>query len=134
MDENWGMIQSLPAAWPRWFTIRGNSVVGFFLQMYPAPASPGELTVYYYRQAKTITDTSQNIDTLSGWEDIVYDYGVYKAQRAASTATWKDAYQLYEKNIAEMINKTRTMSDQMNQITSGQQIWPIYAYADPDTW
>lgn len=130
MDENWGMIHSLPAAWPRWYTIRGNPVVNFQFTMYPAPAAAGVATVYYYRQARAATLDTDNVDTLSGWEDIVYDYAVYKAQRAAHLAIWKDALSIYETQLANMINKTRNMTDQMNQVTSGIGNLPVYAYSD----
>ena len=50
MDEIWGILHSLPSAWPQYFTIRGNSVLGFYLMLYPSPGSQGSLTVYYYRQ------------------------------------------------------------------------------------
>ena len=119
MDENWGMIHSLPAAWPRWFTIRGNPVINFQLMMYPAPAAAGVLTIYYYRQAVFATSSTQNIDTLSGWEDIVYEYAVFKGQRSAHLPEWRDAFGLYESKLMQMINQTRNMTDQMNQVTSG---------------
>ena len=137
MDENWGMIHSLPAAWPVWFTIRGNSTVNFMLMMYPAPAAAGVLTVYYYRQANAALaaqSPAQNLDTLSGWEDIVYDYAVFKALRAAHQDNWQEAFQLYEKNLNSLINKTRHMTDQATKVTSGQSVWPVYAYADPTDW
>jgi len=135
MDENWGMIEGLPAAWPRWFTIRGNSVINFQLMMYPAPAAAGALRIFYYRQARVTTSTTANIDTLSGWEDIVYDYAVFKAQRSAHLPEWKDAFGLYEAKLMQMINQTRNFTDQMNQITSGMGNVPVYAYGDlGDGW
>jgi len=134
MDENWGMIEGLPAAWPRWFTIRGNSTYNYMIMMYPAPAAAGVMRIYYYRQAVAATSDSQKIDTQSGWEDIIYDYAVYKAQRMARDPHWQDAYQLYEKNLMQLIEKTRNMTDQMNQISSGMQNLPVYAYTDDGTW
>ena len=128
-DEIWGILHSLPAAWPQYFTIRGNSVVGFFAMLYPAPAAVGQLTVYYYRQAVNASSTG-NLDIQAGWEDIVYDYAVYKAKRADQDPTWTDALQLYQGNLTEMINKTRTMSDQAEAVTTGIPQWPIYAYGD----
>ena len=127
MDEIWGILHSLPAAWPQYFTVRGNSVQGFFIMLYPAPAASGTLTIYYYREAVAATST-QNLDIQSGWEDIVYDYAVYKAKRMAQDPTWQDALQLYQGNLMEMINKTRNMTDQSEQVTTGIPQWPIYAY------
>ena len=134
MDEIWGILHSLPAAWPQYFTIRGNSVLGFYLMMYPSPGAAGTLTVYYYRAAKVVT-ASQNIDVQPGWEDVVYDYAVYKAKRKDRDPTWQDAYQLYNANLQAMIDKSRNMTDLGEQVTSGIPQWPIYAYGDgTDTW
>lgn len=133
MDEVWGILHSLPAAWPQYFTIRGNSVLGFYLMMYPSPGASGTLTVYYYRQAVAAVADTDNIDTMPGWEDIVYDYAVYKAKRKANDPQWQEAMQLYEKNLTTMIQKTRNMTDQGEQITTGIPQWPIYAYGGEGT-
>ena len=133
MDEIWGILHSLPSAWPQYFTIRGNSVLGFYLMLYPSPGSQGSLTVYYYRQAIVVT-SAQNIDVQPGWEDIVFDYAVYKAKRKAEDPTWQEAFQLYNGNLAQMIDKTRNMTDQGEQITSGIPQWPVYAYGESDGW
>jgi hypothetical protein len=135
MDEVWGILHGLPAAYPQYFTIRGNNVQGFFMMLYPAPGATGLLTVYYYRTAVPATNDAMAMDTLPGWVDIVYDYAVYKALRAARDPAWQEAYQLYEKNLAEMVSKTRNMTDQAEQVTTGSAQWPIYAYAElPDWW
>jgi hypothetical protein len=131
MDEIWGILHSLPAAWPQYFTIRGNSVLGFYLMMYPSPGSQGQLTVYYYRQAIVAT-ANQNIDVQPGWEDIVFDYAVYKAKRKANDPSWQEAFQLYNGNLAQMMDKTRNMTDQGEQITTGIPQWPVYAYSESD--
>lgn len=129
MDEIWGILHNLPAAWPQYFTIRGNNY-GYFLMMYPAPGASGSMTVYYYRQAVTVTLDANFIDTLSGWENIVYDYACYKALRASKDPTWQQAYELYEKSLTEMIAKTRNMTDLGDTMTTGIPQWPVYAYGD----
>lgn len=134
MDEIWGVLHSLPAAWPQYITIRGNSVAGFFMMLYPAPAASGTLTCYYYRSAVNAASTGV-LDIQSGWEDICYDYAVYKAKRQSQDPTWQDALQLYQGNLMEMINKTRNKTDQGEQITTGIPQWPIYAYGgDSNIW
>jgi hypothetical protein len=132
MDEIWGILHSLPAAWPQYCTIRGNSVQGFFIMLYPAPAASGTLTIYYYREAVAVA-TTQNLDIQSGWEDIVYDYAVYKAKRMSQDPTWQDALQLYQGNLMQMIDKTRNMTDQGEFITTGIPQWPVYAYGGDNT-
>jgi hypothetical protein len=130
MDEIWGILHSLPAAWPQYFTIRGNSAVGFYLVMYPSPGSDGTLLVSYYRAARNVTVTTQNIDVQPGWEDIVFDYAVYKAKRASQDPTWQEAFQLYNGNLDQLINKSRNMTDLGETVTSGTPQWPVYAYDD----
>lgn len=130
MDEVWGILHSLPQAWPQYFTIRGNQVLGFFLMLYPSPGQSGTLTIYYYRQAIVQSNVSGNIDTQPGWEDIVYDYAIYKALRASKDPTWQEAYQLYEKALANLIEKSRNMTDQGESITTGISNWPTYVYQD----
>lgn len=135
MDEIWGILHSLPAAWPQYFTIRGNSVLGFYLMMYPSPGAAGTLTVYYYRQSVAAVADTDLIDTMPGWEDIIYDYAFYKAKRKAQDPQWQQGLQLYEKNLEMMIQKTRNMTDQGEQITTGTPQWPIYSYSEsPDGW
>lgn len=130
MDEMWGILHSLPAAWPQYFTIRQNQATGYFLMLYPSPGNAGTLTVYYYRQAVAQTNTAGPIDTQSGWEDIIYDYAIFKALRAAKDSTWQDAFQLYEKNLVALIEKSRNMTDQGEAITTGASQWPIYSYSE----
>jgi hypothetical protein len=134
MDEIWGILHSLPQAWPQYFTIRGNDVTGRFLMLYPSPGQSGILTVYYYRQARNVLNTGDNIDTMPGWEDVVYDYAIAKAQRASKDANWQQALQIYEAKLAQMIDKTRNFTDQGEQITSGTPQWPVYAYGGNDGW
>ena len=134
MDEIWGILHSLPSAWPQYFTIRGNSTLGFFLMLYPSPGQTGLLTVYYYRQAVAQAATTGPIDTMPGWEDIVYDYAIYKAFQASHDPRWQQHYGLYKEELTALIDKTRNMTDQGNQITSGIANWPTYTYADNGGW
>jgi hypothetical protein len=69
-----------------------------------------------------------------GWEDIVFDYAVYKAKRKMNDPTWQEAFQLYNGNLAQMIDKTRNMTDLGESVTSGIPQWPVYAYGDYDGW
>ena len=114
--------------------MRGNSVTGYFMMLYPSPGQTGQLTVYYYRQAVPQMNTALPIDTQSGWEDIVYDYAVFKALRASENPTWQQAYQMYNTNLAALIDKSRNMTDQGETITSGIANWPTYTYADNGGW
>ncbi len=130
MDEIWGILHSLPAAWPQYFTIRGNTALGLYLMMYPSPGSTGVLTVYYYRAAVAVSNVADNIDVQPGWEDIVFDYAIYKAKRKSQDPSWQEAFQLYNGNLQQMIDKTRNFTDLGESVTSGTPQWPVYAYND----
>ena len=134
MDEVWGVLHNLPQAWPQYFTIRGNTTNGLFLFLYPAPGATGTLTVYYYRQAKAAVNSSDLLDVQPGWEDIVFDYAVYKALRAAKDPRWQEAFQLYEGKLQQLIDKSRTFTDLGTQVTTGTPQWPVYAYGSGDVW
>jgi hypothetical protein len=135
MDEVWGILHSLPAAWPQYFTIRGNSAMGFFLMMYPSPAAAGTLVVYYYRTAVYAQETTDFIDTQEGWTSIIFDYAVAKAFRKAKRPEWQEAMQIYERNLQNLIDKSRNKTDLGEQVTTGMPSWPIYAYSEgADNW
>ncbi len=134
MDEIWGVLHNLPQAWPQYFTIRGNSVNGLFLFLYPAPGASGTLTVYYYRQARPTTLDTAYIDVQAGWEDLVYEYAVAKAKRKDRDPSWQEAFQMYEGKLQQMIDKTRSFTDLGSTITTGTPQWPVYAYGGGDVW
>jgi hypothetical protein len=135
MDEVWGILHSLPAAWPQYFTIRGNTAMGFYLMMYPSPAASGTLVVYYYRTSVDAVANTDDIDTQAGWEDVIYDYAVMKAWRKAKRPEWQEAMQLYEKNLQNLIDKSRNKTDLGEQVTTGIPSWPVYAYSEgTDVW
>ena len=137
MDEIWGILHALPAAYPQYFTLWQKKTVGevgsYFI-LYPVPAQTGPLTIYYYREAVAATGTTTKLDTQPGWTEIVYDYAVYKALRKDRDPTWQTAYKLYQSNLQALINKTRSYTDLGTTMTSGSNYWPIYRYGGGTTW
>jgi hypothetical protein len=130
MDDVWGILQSIPAAYPSYFTIWGNKVTGRYIRLYPSPAATGTITIYYYRDSVTATST-ETIDTLPGWEDVVYHYAVWKAKRKdRGDPSWQEDYSIYLAMLQEQINRTRSFTDLGEQVSSGNPNWPLYAYVD----
>ena len=133
MDEIWGILHLSPARHGR-NTARseGTRFKGFSSCSTPPPPlverSPFTITGKPWPRLR-----HENLDIQSGWEDIVYDYAVYKAKRMSQDPTWQDALQLYQGNLMEMINKTRNMTDQSEQVTTGIPQWPIYSYGGDST-
>ena len=136
MDSVWGVYQSFPAAWPTWWTLKGGSgtpgQVQLTIRVFPVPAQPGTLNIYYYRQAEAAVNQTDFIDTIGGWEDLVYEYAVYKAKRKDNDPTWKDSFSFYEQRIADILRTTGTFQDQANSFSTGQAQWPPWAFGDSD--
>lgn len=133
MDEVWGILHHLPAAYPQSFYIWINPTKKMYFAVYPVPASGGVFTLYYYREAVPATGTTDKLDITTGYEDIVYEYAVYKAKRRDRDPTWTTAKQLYDQMLLNMMDKTRRFSDLGGQFTSGVPQWPLYAYATGTT-
>jgi hypothetical protein len=137
MDEIWGILHTLPAAYPQYFTYwerKTPGAVATYFILYPVPAQTGPLAIYYYRAAVPATGTTTAIDTQPGWEDIIYDYAVFKALRKDRDPTWQTAAQLYASNLQNMINRTRSRTDLGSQFTSGNNYWPVYRYGGSTDW
>ena len=83
---------------------------------------------------KDVAGITDKIDTMSGWEDIVYDYAVFKAKRKDRDPTWQEAKAIYDGQLQFMFNKTSRFTDQGDQFTSGVPNWPLYLYADTNSW
>jgi hypothetical protein len=128
MDDIWGILMSLPAAYPQYVTIWGSAATGLYIRLYPVPGQNGTLNIFYYRDAALAVNPTDNLDVLAGWEDLVYDYAVFKALRADRDPRWQDAKQLYEMAMANQMNVTRNMTDLGENITSGIQQWPAWQY------
>ena len=137
MDEIWGILHQLPAAFPQAFYLwndTGTPGGGMYFALYPVPADTGTFIVYYYRNAQPATADAQLLDVTPAYEDIAYEYAVYKAKRKDRDPTWQEARQLYLEQLQHMFDKTSRFSDQGDQFTSGTPNWPLYLYTDTNNW
>jgi hypothetical protein len=129
MDQYWGNLQSLPSAFPSlytlWYSPVGASAspaaahTQMMIKTYPVPAQAGNLNVFYYRQVVLAAAGTDTLDTLPGWEDIVYDYVVYKALRKDADPRWKDQQAIYDEKLAAMMDTTRSWTDQSDYFSTG---------------
>jgi len=132
MDDEWGILPSLPAAWPRFWTMwektdGSTGLIQPYVMLYPSPGQSGTLQLFYYRAAAAVTGTT-NIDTQPGWQDIVYDYAIYRARRKDRDPDWQAAKGIYEANLAEMMNRTRDLTDLADVMQTGNVGYPpLYA-------
>jgi len=132
MDQYWGNLQSLPSAFPALYTLWYSPVganasptptspnTQLMLKLYPVPSQNGHLNIYYYRLAVAASAGTDTLDIVPGWEDCVYDYAVYKALRKDADPRWKDQQQLYEQKVADMMDTTRSWTDQSDYFSTGQ--------------
>lgn len=144
MDEIWGILHQLPAAYPNAFYLWNDPTTktptesspgtAWYMGIYPVPATTGTFTLYYYRKART-AGTGGNLDVTIGYEDLCYEYAVYKAKRRDRDPTWQTALQLYKTMLQNMINNTVRFSDEGSQfIDDSTANWPIYMYSAPTGW
>ena len=129
LDQIWGNLQSLPSAFPEyycfWFSPVGASAAGspsptqLTMRLFPVPAQAGTINLFYYAQAVAASGTA-TIDVLPGWEDICYDYAVYKALRKDADPRWNDQFSIYKDKLVEMISRTHPdWSDQPDYFSTG---------------
>lgn len=137
MDELWGILQHLPAAFPQAFYIWNETGtpggLGYF-GTYPVVGEAGTFIVYYYRNAIVPGSDSALIDITPAYEDIAYSYAVAKAKMKDRDPTWQDHMQMYMAQLQNMFDKTSRFSDQGDQFTSGTPNWPLYLYTDTNNW
>lgn len=145
MDQIWGNLQSLPSAFPEYFTfwfspVGANSAgspapTQLTIRLFPVPAQAGALNLFYYRLAipAAVSPGTATLDTLPGWEDICYDYAVYKALRKDADPRWNDQFQIYKDKLVEMISRTHPdWTDQPDYFSTGPQGIPSWLLGN--TW
>lgn len=137
MDEIWGILQHLPAAFPQAFYIwnsSGSAGGEPYFGTYPVVADTGTFTVYYYRNAIPALSDGTLLDVTPAYEDIAYNYAVAKAKQKDRDPTWQDYMGWYRQQLQNMFDKTARFSDQGDQFTSGTPNWPLYLYTDNSQW
>lgn len=129
MDQIWGINKTWPASYPLYYTLWKNPPA-LKMIVYPVPQTAGKFQIYYYQQVTEATGTSDDIDVLPGYEDLVYDYAAYRALRKDSNPMWKTHQLIYEEKLLQMVNRTRTYQDQGNFFSTGQVALPAWLITD----
>jgi hypothetical protein len=129
MDQIWGINQQWPASYPLYYTLWKVPPTMTIL-VYPVPSQAGALTVYYYQQITPAVATTDNIDVLSGWEDVVHDYACYRALRKDADPRWQEFKSTYDEKVIVMVDSTRTFQDQAGTFTTGQAALPSWLVSD----
>jgi hypothetical protein len=130
MDQVWGINQTWPASYPLYYTLWGQPGVGTLqIMTYPVPSNAGNLLVYYFPEiTQTLSDTS-TLDAPQGFEDMTYDYAMYRALRKDADPRWQEAKATYEDKLVSLIDSSRTYQDQSGTFATGQQALPQWLTA-----
>lgn len=105
MDQIWYDQQDRAGGYPVVYAVRGYSPT-LTLKMFPVPSMNGTLYMRVARMPATldIAAGTGNIDCPDHWMEVAYDYCEYMAKRKDRDPSWKEAHDLYEGKIADMIN------------------------------
>ncbi len=129
MDQIWGINQQWPASYPLYYTM-WKVPPTMTIILYPVPSQNGTLNVYYYQQITPVSSGSDDLDILEGFEDMCYDYAVYRALRKDADPRWQEFKNTYEEKLADMVMTTRTFQDQAGTFTTGQAALPEWLVSD----
>lgn len=117
MDSLWGRNQVQQQAYPAFYTIWGIMGVDAKVYIYPVPSQAGTMRLWSYRLPATVSADADVCEVPAGWEDLIPLYCEYIALRRDSDPRWQDAKALYEQELSDMINLTRSHHDQAHWIT-----------------
>jgi hypothetical protein len=125
MDAVWGTYQQYTGSFPSLYTLWRNPP-NLSIVAYPVPSQAGIFNVFYYRQPVNVANGTDTLDCLPGFEDVIYDYAVYRALRQDADPRWQDQNKLYEENLANLIDLSRRFTDQSNWFSTGSSNVPAW--------
>jgi hypothetical protein len=137
MDQVWGTYQQNPASYPQFWVTRGypggSGRNAFVLQIYPVPSQGGTLQLFYYRNPTRIPDPVAapsnylvTLDIVEGWDDAVVEFATYKALQKARNPEWQERKKEYEEKVNQMIDVTRSWTDQPSYVSYGTRFMPSW--------
>jgi hypothetical protein len=123
MDQRWGAAQYLQSIYPTWAVIRGtpgnprnNGSSNLIFQVYPVPSQAGVFRVDYFALPNGNPATTDNLEVSGGYEDLPLLWAEAIALRSDRDPRWQESRQLYEQDLAAMIDMTRQLHDQSRQM------------------
>lgn len=131
MDQVWGVNQGSPNTYPQFYT-PWLSPPNLQIQLFPVPAQAGTLNIFYYRTPTPVVLATDVLDVVEGFQSLVHLYAEYMAKRKSADSTWQDAKKLYEEEFMDLLNKTRSYTDQMGTFTTGPGWMPYWLYEGAD--
>jgi hypothetical protein len=127
MDQIWGIYQQWPASYPLYYTLWGQPGIGSLqIITFPVPGEAGTLFVYYFPITIQAVNDTDSLDIAQGFEDMLYDYCMYRALRKDADPRWQEAKADYETKLMALNDSSRTYQDQANTFSTGQQALPLW--------
>ena len=122
LDSVWYGAQQITGGRPIYCGLSGYPP-NLKLTLYPIPAETGAvLRVHYYASpAALATDGTADVTQLdipTGWEDLVYEYATFLAQRRDGTPAWQDTKRLYDEHMMDMLMVTERWHDQAGYVVN----------------
>lgn len=131
LDAVWYTQQATGQGEPRWWTTWGMPPT-LTLKVYPVPSLAGTVKVYYYQLAPITTTAADNVPLPGGWEDVLLDHACYKAMMKDRDSRWQQYKQLYDENLASLVDTSAKFADTVGMIASPGGIGvPAWLY-DPN--
>jgi hypothetical protein len=137
MDSLWGINQQIQNYYPNYWTL-WREPPNTQIILYPIPSTAGTLNVQYYRTATLAVNDTDTIDIPEGWDDVVVEFGMWKALLKKQDPRWSQIRQAYNDNLAAiMVATSAGYSDNVGSFTRGPvsgPIWPFGGGFDGDGW
>lgn len=124
-DAVWGTYQQYTGQYPSIYTL-WSQPPNLQIVAYPVPSQYGIFQVFYYRQPIPVVNSTDTLDVLPGFEDVVFDYAVYRSYRQDADPRWQDQFQLYSDNLQNLIAMSRSFTDQPNFFSTGSNNVPSW--------
>lgn len=139
MDNTWGLNQQSQSSWPMGAVIRGTpGMTGDLtptIQLFPVPAQPGNLNLFYYRMPQTLVNPGDIVEIPVGWEDLILDYVEYRGWLRSRDSRYQDVKQIFEDKLQTLVDVSRQLHDQENFfINANRGAMPGYLFNMEDWW
>lgn len=126
MDSVWGRNQAQAQAYPSYYTVWGIMGIDAKIYIYPTASQNGTLNVWCYRLPAVVSADADVCEIPTGWEDLIPLYCEYIALRRDNDPRWQDAKSIYEQELSDCINLTRSHHDQAHWITTSPVNQPAW--------
>lgn len=127
LDAVWWTSQSTTQGTPSYFTMWGFPP-SLKLVVYPTPHAAGTFKVFYFRVPATLVNGADVAEIPEGWQDLISYYCEYVALRRDADPRWQEAKSLYESSLSNMMEVTRSWSNQAGMIVNETAMVPAWLY------